>query len=109
MWFMCFQVMGQSMKRNQLQHVSLDDRRRRTLMMQLIKRTHDKPIETIAWIDSLSDDDKITLFVGATIGIKEMVLSVTNLANCILPIIGMSVRDIELRNRGKEVDDDDIT
>lgn len=97
------------MKRNKLQQVSLDDRRRRTLMMQMIKRAGDKPADTIAWVDSLSDDDKIALFVGATIGIKEMVLSVTNLANCILPIIGMSVRDIELRNRGEEVDDDDIT
>lgn len=88
------------MKRDKLQQVSLDDRRRRELMTQLIRRSGDEPADTIAWYDALSDDDKKMLIVGLRIALLEMVISVRNLANSIAPLLGAMVRDIELKNRG---------
>ena len=97
------------MKRETLQSISLEDSRRRVLMMQLIKRVHDKPADTIAWYDGLSDDDKTTLLIGLQIGLAEQVRATTNLAISISPILGAAVRDIEMRNRGEEVDNANIT
>jgi hypothetical protein len=90
------------MKRNKLQRVSLDDRRRRTLMMQLIRRAGEKPANTIAWYDALSDDDKRTLIIGVQLGFAEMAKSVQNLAYSVTPLLGAMVRDLELKDRGNE-------
>lgn len=88
------------MKRDHVQRVSLDDRRRRILMMQLIKRADDRPADTIAWYDDLPDNDKKILIIGLQIGLVEMATSTATLAASVGPILGAIVRDIELKSRG---------
>jgi len=96
------------MKRNKLQQVSIDDRRRRVLVSQIIKRGNDTVANTIAWYDALSDDDKRALIIGVQLGLLEMVNSIKSLANSITPLLGAMARDIEMKSRGNEVNDADV-
>ena len=90
------------MKREKLQHVSLDDQRRQRLVSQLIKRGKEPVSNVIAWYDELSDDDKEALIIGVDVGLIEMVNSIKNLAASITPLLGAMMRD--LKTRGKEAD-----
>lgn len=97
------------MKRNQLKQVSIDDRRRRYLLNQLIKRRKEPVPEVIKWYDTLSNDDKKELIIGVQLGLLEMVNSTRTLAASIGPLLGAMVRDLELQTRGKEADHADDT
>jgi len=91
------------MKRDKLQQVSLDDRRRRKLVSQLIGRGKDTVANTIAWIDTLSADDQKALIIGVQLGMLEMVNSIKNLASSSTSLFGVMVRDLE--TRGNEAND----
>ena len=93
------------MKRSKLQNISLDDQLRRRLVLQLIKRGHDKTADTIAWYDGLDNDEKEALIIGVQLGLLEMVNSIKNIAASVTTLLGAMVRDLE--NRGNEVDNAD--
>lgn len=83
------------MKRDDLQHLSLNDRKLRQLVSQMIRRSGDKIADTIAWYDSLDSDDKKLLIAGMQIALKEMVDSTRTLSASMSPLLAVMMRDVE--------------
>lgn len=95
-------IKREEMKREQLKHESPDDRKRRTLIRELLARRSNPPPKTAAWFCSLPDEDKILLLTALQSALFEMAASAANMSASIIPILGAMIVGINVGDEEKD-------
>lgn len=93
-----------AVKREQLKHESPDDRKRRTLIRELLAQRNNPPAKTAAWFCSLPDEDKILLLTALQSALFEMAASMAesaaNMSASLIPILGAMIVGMQVSKDG---------